>query len=131
MLFNVTTYQALSRAAPAPGTDIVVWFPNWLGSVCFLIASYLAMAEVCSRAFCWPRDTESWIVAVNMVGSLLFLASALGGLVLPDGELVSARLVASGTFFGAVCFGAGALLLMREAREEGLPPSRSATSRGS
>jgi hypothetical protein len=48
-----------------------------------------------------------------MAGSVFFMASALGSFVLPStGGLVDVPVAVGGTFLGAVCFLAGALLLL-------------------
>lgn len=47
-----------------------------------------------------------------MVGSVLFMASALASYVLPTGELVSTRVSVAGTFLGAACFLVGAALML-------------------
>jgi hypothetical protein len=47
-----------------------------------------------------------------MVGSIFFMASALASYVLPSGELVSTRISVAGTLLGALCFLAGALLML-------------------
>jgi hypothetical protein len=54
-----------------------------------------------------------WRIAwLNMLGSMLFMASALASYVLPDtDEVVSTRISVAGTLLGAVCFLVGAALL--------------------
>ena len=55
-----------------------------------------------------------WRIAwVNMLGSVLFMASALASYVLPStDEVVSTRLSVAGTLLGAVCFFVGAALML-------------------
>jgi hypothetical protein len=52
-----------------------------------------------------------------MVGSVLFMASALASYVLPSGELVSETVDTVGTGLGAVCFLWGAALMLPAWRE--------------
>jgi threonine/homoserine/homoserine lactone efflux protein len=54
-----------------------------------------------------------WQIAwFNMVGSVLFMASALASFVLPSsGEVVNTRVAVAGTLLGAVCFLIGAALM--------------------
>ena len=94
-----------------------VWSPDAFGSIAFLIASELAVAEVCHRWICWRNRTLAWkIVALNLLGSIAFGASAVASLLEPaSGEPISARIANGGTSFGAICFLIGALLLMPEA----------------
>ena len=47
-----------------------------------------------------------------MVGSILFMASALASFVLPSsGELINTRVAVAGTLLGAACFLIGAALM--------------------
>ena len=54
-----------------------------------------------------------WRIAwFNMVGSVLFMASALASYVLPStGEVIDTRVTVAGTLLGAVCFLVGAALM--------------------
>jgi hypothetical protein len=45
--FNVSTFHALQAGLDAGGYNRLVWKPDALGSVCFLVSGYLAYAEVC------------------------------------------------------------------------------------
>jgi len=115
--FNVTTFLAIrQRWDDVAAEETLVWGPNAVGSVCFLVSSCLAWAEVCHG---WgalrPRDVSWWIVFGNLVGSAFFGLSAVGAWVLPDGQVANSVWVQAGTFWGAVCFLAAAVLLVPEA----------------
>ena len=47
LCFNVSTFAALSDALEPRGEDLLVWLPDAYGSICFLIASWIAVREVC------------------------------------------------------------------------------------
>jgi hypothetical protein len=117
VLFNISTFTALNHNLSAHQTNARVWAPDAFGSIAFLIASELAFAEVCHRWACLRRRSLSWwIVAVNLLGSIMFGVSAIASLLEPaSGEPVSARLANSGTSLGGICFLIGALLLLPEA----------------
>jgi YrhK-like protein len=117
LLFNVSTFLAMEHGLDARQTDVRVWAPDAAGSVCFLVASALAYAEVCHRWWCVRRRSLSWfIVALNLLGSAAFGVAAIASLVDPATEaMLNVRLVNAGTSLGAACFLAGALLLPREA----------------
>jgi hypothetical protein len=120
LLFNVSTFAALARNATVEESDRHVWRPDVYGSTLFLVASTFGLLAV-SGARPLPRRI-AWL---NLVGSLLFMASALASYVLPTGELVSTRVSVVGTLLGAVCFLAGAALMLpawRDAvrREQGV-----------
>jgi YrhK-like protein len=113
--FNRTTFSALVVSNGASSAHHQVWRPDALGSVCFLVSSWLAWAEECHRAFAWrPKDLSWRITALNLVGSIAFGVSAIASYVKPNGQLVSLSLTNLGTFVGAICFLIGALLLLPE-----------------
>ncbi len=120
LLFNLSTFAAMHHNLTTRQTNARVWAPDAFGSIAFLIASELAFAEVCHRWICFKHRTLTWkIVALNMLGSIAFGASAVASLLEPaSGEPVSARIANAGTSFGAICFLIGALLLMPEAANE-------------
>jgi hypothetical protein len=130
LFFNVTTFTGISDALELRGERALVWFPDWVGSVCFLIASYLAILEVCGGPWCRPKGTDWWIVMINMLGSIFFMASAVASFVLPDGEVRSEWVVGAGTVLGAVCFFVGAYLLVPEASETEAPTDAAAPGAG-
>ena len=101
-----------------------VWRPDAVGSVCFLVASGLAWFEVCHGWAAWrPRAWSWWITLVNLIGSVAFGVSAVAGYISPaTGQLHNAERSNLGTLVGAVCFLAGALLLLPERTEERAVP---------
>jgi len=108
--FNVSTFVAIDPHLEIEAEVRLVWTPDVVGSVCFLVASGLAYAAV-SRAV---RTGDWWIAVANLAGSVAFGISAAGAWVLPTtGQPVSVLAVNAGTFTGAVCFFIGALLLRR------------------
>lgn len=117
VLFNISTFSALNTDLSTRQANARVWAPDAFGSIAFLIASELAFAEVCRRWICVRKRTLPWrIVALNLLGSIAFGASAIASLVEPaSGEPLSAHLANSGTTLGGVCFLIGALLLIPEA----------------
>jgi hypothetical protein len=117
VFFNVSTFAALNHNLTTHQTNARVWAPDAFGSIAFLISSALAFAEVCHRWLCMRRRSLSWwIVAINLLGSIAFGASAIASLVEPSsGEQVSARIANAGTSLGGLCFLVAALMLMPEA----------------
>jgi hypothetical protein len=116
LFFNVTTFRGLTVAISSPSYNHLVWQPDALGSVCFLISGYLAYVEVARRPLGRPpRTLEGAIVTVNLAGCVAFGASAVAGFVLPaTGVPVNVGLTNAATSLGALCFLAGALLLLPE-----------------
>jgi len=99
--------------------DALIWLPNMIGSICFLVASYLAYIEVSHGMFSFaPRSVSWWITIVNLAGSVAFQLSALESVVGPAG--ISAHMLFWSTLWtavGALCFLVGAYLLIPELAE--------------
>jgi hypothetical protein len=120
VFFNVTTFTGMKTGFSTHVYNHRVWAPDAAGSIAFLVSSELAYAEVCHRWVCWRRRSLSWrIVALNLLGSIAFGASAIASFIEPgSGEAVSTRIANAGTALGGICFLLGALLLMPEAAAE-------------
>jgi hypothetical protein len=113
--FNRTTLSALLVGVGASPAHHPVWRPDALGSICFLVASWLAWAEECHGSWAWRPSRISWqITALNLAGSIAFGVSAIASYVTSSGQLLSQALTNLGTFVGAVCFLIGAVLLLPE-----------------
>jgi YrhK-like protein len=126
LLFNISTFAALNHQLSTHQVNARVWAPDAFGSIAFLVASGLAVAEVCHRWICFRRRSLSWwIVAINLLGSIAFGVSAIASLAEPSSGLqVSARIANAGTSLGGVCFLVAALLLMPEAAKAAGPAPR-------
>ncbi len=125
LFFNVNTVRAMDQTFTVEETNRLVWAPDFFGCIAFLVASHLAWVDVCGRRLCVRTDDDEWWpAALNYVGSIFFMLSALGAFTLPTtGETLNITLVNSGTFLGAVCFLVGSYVL--------LPPATGATGRPS
>ena len=126
--FNVSTAAAIYADLSAQAAHHHVWRPDAIGSACFLVASALAWFEACHGWTAWrPRSWAWWITLVNLLGSIAFGVSAVAGYISPvTGQLRNAERANLGTLVGAVCFLAGALLLLPERTEEAQTPGSSA-----
>jgi hypothetical protein len=113
LLFNVNTFNAMRRGFDPQEVQRLVWVPDLLGSVCFLVASAIALRSTERAWLSWrPRDRDWRIAAWNMLGSVLFgISAAASKLLLPTGTPRNADLADAGTLWGAVCFLVGGLLL--------------------
>jgi hypothetical protein len=109
--FNISTLSAVLAKTRAEDV-VLVWTPDVVGSICFLVSSWLALVEVDGPWWRLSRRSDAWWVAiVNLVGSLAFGVSAVAARVLPDGAQADAAAANGATFAGAVCFLVGAVLL--------------------
>ena len=126
LLFNYSTFHALDLTLEPTGINRVVWFPDWLGSACFLIASGAALLELGRGWFSWrPHEFEWWVANLNMVGSIAFGVSAVASkIVVTSGEPRNQELTNLGTFVGALCFAAAAVVLLPERTAARADPDR-------
>ncbi len=124
VFFNVSTFAATRSELSTVQARHLVWAPDVLGSVCFLVASWFAYAEVNRGVLPRADGSTGWrIAALNLLGSVAFGVSAVAARYLrSSGEVANLELVNLGTFVGAVCFLLGALLLpVESARERTVP----------
>jgi hypothetical protein len=114
LFFNISTFAALASNASASAADKSVWRPDLFGSVLFLVASAYGILAVSGRFLRWDMASLPWRIAwVNMLGSVLFMASALASYVLPTtNEVLDVRVSVAGTLLGALCFFVGAALML-------------------
>jgi hypothetical protein len=90
----------------------LVWAPEFVGCVLFLLSGHLALTEMHRDR---PRgrraDLGWWIVVVNQLGSVLFMAAAVAAFVRPEtGDEMAVGIANWSTFAGAACFAiAGAM----------------------
>jgi hypothetical protein len=135
LFFNRSTFQALQANLTATEANQMIWRPDALGSICFLVASALAWAEAGHGWVSWkPRDISWWIALLNLAGSVAFGISAIASKIVPtDDQPRSLAISNLATFIGAICFLAGAFLLLPErtqgqqaetsGRKDGIRPS--------
>jgi hypothetical protein len=125
LLFNLNTIRAARDSLDIEETNRLVWAPDFFGSIAFLVASHLAWIVVCGRLWTVHReDADWWVAALNYLGSIFFMASAVASFTLATtGSQVNTTIVNAGTFLGALCFLAGAYLLLPSAAERNSPPS--------
>lgn len=110
LFFNVSTFAALAHNATTEFEDQHVWRPDVFGSTLFLVSSWYGVLAVRGIARSGDR-LPAGIAWLNMLGSVLFMWSAIGAYVLPDGQDLNSGAAVAGTLFGAVCFLIGAALM--------------------
>ncbi len=113
VLFNVSTLAALLAAVRTPDAVGAGWRSDAWGSAAFLVSGALALAAVRRRHELWRLDARTPGAAwLTMLGSLAFGASAVGAYVMPATDtFVSLFWANLGTFLGALCFLAAAVLV--------------------
>jgi hypothetical protein len=119
LFFNATTFRALHTALTSSSYDRLVWRPNALGSICFLVSGVIAYRASPRHGWRPVRCGRGWWQpAVNLLGCVLFGASAVAGYVVPSrGSEVDVAAANWNTALGAACFLACALGTLAARRE--------------
>lgn len=120
LLFNVSTADAALPDLTWRQEDLLVWTPNMLGCLCFLVASLLALVEVTHGAVVFaPRSVSWWIAVINLAGSIAFQVSAAYAVARPTPAGPDALFWSNAyTWLGAMCFFLGAYLMIPELFDE-------------
>ena len=110
---NISCFFALFLQISPTQAHHVVWRPDAVGSLFFLISSALAIAATTHTDSLWDPDARNWWSTwLNMAGSVAFGISAIAAYVVPDTtDPLSSQWVNLGTFIGAICFMVAALLV--------------------
>lgn len=112
LVFGINLLSSLLQGLSVRQVNRLVWAPDLIGCTLFLVSGHLALLEVChGRPGLRLRDLGWWIVAVNQLGSVLFMASALADFTRPaTGSVVNVDIANWGTLTGALCFSVGGVL---------------------
>ena len=105
LVFAINLVDSFIQGLGASAEDRLVWSPDIVGCLLFLVSGHLAMIGIGGWRFWRHRDLGWWIVAVNQLGSVLFLASAIASFVRPStGDELAVGIANWGTLTGALCF---------------------------
>jgi len=116
LLFNVSTGASVWAHAVSEERRLV-WAPDAFGSVAFLVSGVLGVVAVtASVGYLAPASRDWQAEWINMIGCVAFGVSALGAFVSRSGVTEDQRLANLGTFIGALCFLAAALLVLPRRR---------------
>ena len=94
LVFAINLRRLVDRRPGAGPEDRLVWSPDIIGCLLFLISGFLAMVEISGTwLLCWSRrrDLGWWIVAVNQLGSVLFMVAGVASFVRADGGMSGGR----------------------------------------
>jgi hypothetical protein len=112
VLFNISTGSALWAHAVKPERRLV-WAPDMLGSLAFLVSGVLGIVAVTAVVGYLEFTSRDWQAEwINMIGCLAFGVSALGAFVTETGVTEDTVAANAGTFVGALCFLVAALLVL-------------------
>jgi hypothetical protein len=116
LAFAISLVDAFLSGLSTGQVDRLVWAPEMVGCILFLLSGHIGIQEVCHGRFRFMTHSLGWwIVIVNQVGSWLFMLSGLAAFVRPvTGEVISVGLINWGTALGAACFSAAGLAQLFE-----------------
>ena len=112
LFFAASLLDALLGDLSVAQVHRLVWSPEAVGCVLFLVSGHLALTEMRHDR---PRrrrtDLGWWIAVVNQLGSALFMVAAVAAFVRPSsGDELAVGIANWGTLTGALCFAiAGAM----------------------
>lgn len=106
LFFFVSLFFALVGDLTIAQQHRLVWSPEFVGCILFLVSGQLALTEMHRDR---PRgrraDLGWWIVVVNQLGSALFMVAAVAAFVRPEtGDELAVGVANWGTLTGALCF---------------------------
>ncbi len=118
LFFNVTTFAAMHTALTNPEYDRLVWRPDALGSLCFLVSGAIVYAASTRQGWRPVRGARGWWEpAVNLLGCVFFAIAAVAGFVVPArGSMLDLAVANWNTALGAACFLACAVATLRSGR---------------
>jgi len=126
LAFAVSLLDVFLTSLATQQIDRLIWAPEMVGCVLFLVSGHIGIIEVCHGRFrLLPSSLGWWIVIVNQVGSWLFFASGLAAFVRPaTGTVISVAVINWGTALGAACFSIAGLAQLVERPDTSPAPDR-------
>jgi hypothetical protein len=112
LVFAINLLDSLLGDLSPAQYDRLVWSPDMVGCALFLVSGHLAMVRISGTWLpCWRPHELGWrIVALNQLGSVLFMVSAVASLVRADGDMIAIGIANWGTLTGALCFAVAGLM---------------------
>jgi hypothetical protein len=129
LAFAISLVDVFLSSLSTKQQDHLIWAPEMIGCVLFLVSGHVAIEEICHGRFrLMPRSLGWWVVTVNQLGSILFFLSGLAAYVRPvTDEVINTDLMNWGTALGAFCFSAAGIAQLFERPEN--PKKRSTQGR--
>jgi hypothetical protein len=112
LVFAINLLDSLIGDLSPSQYDRLVWSPDMIGCALFLVSGHLAMVRISGSWLpCWRPHDHGWqIVAINQLGSILFMVSAVASLVRANGDMIAIGIANWGTLTGALCFAIAGLI---------------------
>jgi O-antigen/teichoic acid export membrane protein len=106
LFFFVSLIDALLGDLSVAQLHRLVWSPEFVGCILFLVSCQIALAALWRRRRSGERRYLDWSVAlVNQIGSILFMVAAIAAFVRPtSGDALAVGVANWSTLTGALCF---------------------------
>lgn len=116
VMFNFNTFDALLSNLDHVAELLLIWTPNVVGSILFLLSGYIAFIETCHSHWAFkPKHISWWVTFINLLGCIAFMISACFAFVpehAPSFDAVETSVAF--TLIGAICFWLGSFLMWPE-----------------
>jgi hypothetical protein len=112
LYFGASLLAALIGDLTTAQIHRLVWSPEVVGCVLFLLSGHLALLQLRRDRRQGRRDDlDLWIAVVNQAGSALFMVAAIAAFVRPTtGDELAVGVANWSTFAGAACFAAAGVM---------------------
>lgn len=112
LYFGASLLAALIGDLTTAQIHRLVWSPEVIGCVLFLLSGHLALLQLRrERGRGHRSDLDLWVAVANQVGSALFMVAAIAAFVRPStGDELAVGIANWGTFAGAACFAAAGVM---------------------
>jgi hypothetical protein len=112
LFFGVSLVVAMVGTISTAQEHRLVWSPEVVGCVLFLVSGSLALKGIDRDRRRGERHDLGWkVVAVNQLGSALFMVAAVAAFVRPStGDALAVGVANWGTLTGALCFAIAGLM---------------------
>jgi hypothetical protein len=115
LFFNISTFLAIFSSLSIEMKNLLVWVPDLLGSILFLVSAFFAYLEIANDTLLNTFKSASWwVVWSNILGSVFFQCSAFFSSFSAQNSITDTFTATLMTLLGAVCFFIGAFLLRYE-----------------
>jgi hypothetical protein len=121
LVFAVNLVDSLLGQLTPTQEDRLVWNPDIIGCILFLVSGFLAMIDISGSWLPWLHGSSLrrenlgwWIVLINQAGSVLFMVSGVASYVRADGDMIAVGIANWGTLTGALCFAIAGAMQFRE-----------------
>ncbi|HSC22064.1 MAG TPA: hypothetical protein VLC07_10080 [Solirubrobacterales bacterium] len=112
LYFGISLLAALIGDLTTAQEHRLVWSPEVIGCVLFLVSGHLALLQLRRERRRGQVARLDWSIAIaNQIGSALFMVAAIAAFVRPSsGDELAVGIANWGTFAGAACFAAAGVM---------------------